>query len=76
MVVQHRAQQEEHHARQDVGGGVWEVRLSFGPGYRVYFGESGRELVSLLLGGDKGTQTKDIKRARDCWAKHLKGAGA
>ena len=52
--------------------GVWEARLAFGPGYRVYFGKSGRELVLLLLGGDKGSQTRDIKRAKEYWAKYLK----
>ena len=41
------------------------------PGYRVYLGKSGRELVLLLLGGDKGSQTEDIKRAKGYWAKYL-----
>lgn len=59
---------------QQVGGGVWEVRLAFGPGYRVYFGKSGVDLVLLLLGGDKGSQRKDIKRAQDYWATYLKEA--
>jgi len=57
---------------KDVGGGVWEARLDFGPGYRVYFGKQGRELVLLLLGGDKKSQQKDIKRARQFWARYLK----
>ena len=48
---------------KDVGAGVLEARLDFGPGYRVYFGRKGRELVLLLLGGDKGSQKTDIKRA-------------
>jgi putative addiction module killer protein len=43
---------------------AWEARLAFGPGYRLYFGKSGQELVLLLLGGDKRTQTKDIERAK------------
>ena len=54
-----------------LGGGVWEARLAFGPGYRVYLGKSGRQLVLLLLGGDKGSQTEDIKRAKGYWAKYL-----
>jgi putative addiction module killer protein len=49
-----------------------EARLAFGPGYRVYLGKGGPELVLLLLGGDKGSQTEDIKRAREYWAKYLK----
>jgi putative addiction module killer protein len=56
---------------KDVGKGVWEARLDFGPGYRVYFGRSGRELILLLLGGDKKSQTKDIKRAQQSWAEYL-----
>ena len=55
---------------KDVGG-IWEARFPFGPGYRVYFGKSGREIILLLLGGDKGTQAKDIKRAKDLWARYL-----
>jgi len=55
-----------------VGGGVWEARLAFGPGYRVYFGKGGTELILLLLGGDKGSQRKDITRAKDYWATYLK----
>ena len=57
---------------KDVGGGVWEARLDFGPGYRIYFGRVGREVVLLLLGGDKKSQTKDIQRAKVFWADYLK----
>ena len=51
-----------------LGDGVWEARLQFGPGYRLYFGKSAQTLVLLLLGGDKGSQTKDIERAKAYWA--------
>jgi putative addiction module killer protein len=47
-----------------VGEGVSELRVDYGPGYRVYFKQRGRELVILLAGGDKRTQAKDIKTAR------------
>ena len=57
---------------KQVGDGVWEARLAFGPGYRVYFGRSGRELVLLLLGGDKSPQRKDIKRAKEAWTTYQK----
>ena len=57
---------------KDVGAGVLEARMDFGPGYRVYFGRKGRELVLLLLGGDKGSQKKDIKQAQQFWSRYLK----
>jgi putative addiction module killer protein len=44
-----------------VGEGVSELRIAYGPGYRVYFKEVGQTLVVLLAGGDKRTQAKDIK---------------
>jgi len=47
-----------------VGGGVSELRLSFGPSYRVYFCRRGTTLVILLAGGDKSTQSRDIEQVR------------
>ena len=46
-----------------VGGGVSELRIDYGPGYRVYYKKHGRQVVILLAGGDKRTQSKDIKTA-------------
>lgn len=46
-----------------VGEGVSELRIDYGPGYRVYFTKRGREVVILLAGGDKTTQSADIKNA-------------
>ena len=46
-----------------VGSGVSELRIDYGPGYRVYFADRGKVLIVLLCGGDKRTQDRDIKRA-------------
>jgi putative addiction module killer protein len=48
-----------------LGDFVWEALLAFGPGYRLYFGKSGQELVLLLLGGDKRSQTKETSNSED-----------
>lgn len=48
-----------------VGGGISELRIDYGPGYRIYFVRRGDIVVVLLCGGDKRTQTKDIKRATE-----------
>jgi putative addiction module killer protein len=50
-----------------VGGGIQELRIDYGPGFRVYFGQDGERIVLLLCGGDKGTQTKDIQAAQRYW---------
>ena len=50
-----------------VGEGVSELRVDYGPGYRVYFGQKGRTLVVLLCGGDKRTQDRDIRLAKQFW---------
>ena len=46
------------------GGGVWEMRIGYGPGYRLYYTRQGAAVVLLLCGGDKSTQADDIKKAR------------
>lgn len=46
---------------------VFELRLNFGPGYRIYFAQYGQTLVVLLAGGDKSTQQRDIEAAQGMW---------
>jgi putative addiction module killer protein len=50
---------------------VSELRLFFGAGYRVYFGEKDNQIVVLLCGGDKSTQSKDIEQAKAYWKEYL-----
>ena len=50
--------------------GILELRFDFGKGYRVYCGEDGNDLVLLLVGGDKSTQDKDIKKALEYWEEY------
>jgi putative addiction module killer protein len=56
-----------------VGGGVYEYKIDFGPGYRIYFGQEGNALFILLCGGTKKTQRKDIERARRFWREYNAG---
>jgi len=55
---------------EPVGEGVSELRMFFGPGYRVYLGEEGSFVVVLLCGGDKGTQDRDIEAAKRYWKEY------
>jgi putative addiction module killer protein len=55
-----------------VGSGVFELRIDFGSGYRVYFGQRWGHLVLILSGGDKSSQEKDIDRAKEYWFDYLK----
>ncbi len=52
---------------ESIGGGVKELRVDIGPGYRIYFGEDGGRLILLLGGGDKHTQDLDIAKAKERW---------
>jgi len=59
---------------KSVKDGVFELRLAFGPGYRVYFGEDGDTIVVILCGGDKSSQTQDIEKAKAYWKGYLSDA--
>jgi len=56
---------------KDLKDGLFEMRENFGPGYRVYFGIDGDEIIILLAGGDKGTQDADISKAKDYWLEYM-----
>jgi len=56
---------------KSVGDGVWEARMTFGVGYRLYFGKDRNKIVVLLVGGDRSSQTKDIKSARRYWSEYI-----
>ena len=55
---------------RSVGDRVFELRLQFGAGYRIYFSRIGEDVILLLLGGDKGSQSRDIQRAKTYWQEH------
>lgn len=52
---------------RSVGVGVCELRIDYGPGYRIYFGQIGTTIVLLLCGKDKSTQYQDIRKAQEYW---------
>lgn len=55
-----------------LGDEVWELKFHFGAGYRIYFAKDGSKLILLLLhAGSKGTQKKDIKKAKEYWQDYL-----
>ena len=55
---------------RSIGDGVFELRIHFGPGYRIYFGELDDTIVLLLCGGDKSSQERDIRRAKTYWLQY------
>jgi putative addiction module killer protein len=67
-----RLEQGNFSAAKSAGSGVSELRLDFGPGYRVYFGKDGDRLVILLGGGSKRRQQADIIAAHALWAEYKK----
>jgi putative addiction module killer protein len=56
-----------------LGEGVNELRIDYGPGYRLYYAMNGKTVVLLLIGGDKSTQTNDIKVAKAYWNRQQRG---
>ncbi|MEP6593033.1 MAG: type II toxin-antitoxin system RelE/ParE family toxin [Acidobacteriota bacterium] len=72
-----RIEQRNFSNVEGVGSGVFERKIDFGPGYRVYFGKDGERLIILVGGGTKKGQAGDIARTRERWAeyKQRKGKG-
>lgn len=66
-----RLEQGNYGDCESLGEGVRELRLFFGGGYRVYFGERDSDIVVLLCGGDKDSQDKDIEQAKIYWQEYL-----
>ena len=52
--------------------GIFEIKITHGPGYRVYFAEDGDEIIILLVGGNKKTQSSDIDKAKEYWRNYGK----
>lgn len=65
-----KLEKDEHFGDcKPVGDGISELRINFAKGYRVYFKEKDGKIIILLIGGDKSTQDKDIKKAKEIWKK-------
>lgn len=58
---------------RSVGHGIYELRIHFGPGYRIYFAIDGKDILLLLLGGNKSSQSRDILTARLYWHQYQSG---
>ncbi|MFI5362853.1 MAG: type II toxin-antitoxin system RelE/ParE family toxin [Elusimicrobiota bacterium] len=67
MVRLDRADSGNFGDHRSVGAGVVELRIHYGPGYRLYLAQQGPEIIVLLLGGDKNSQPRDVERAHEYW---------
>lgn len=56
---------------RDLKGNLWELKIDFGPGYRIYFGRHSNRVILLVTGGDKSSQKRDIHVARNYWDSFL-----
>ncbi len=70
--IQRVAQGGAKKSIRSLKNGVFEIKIPHGSGLRIYFGEVGNKYILLLVGGDKGTQSKDIKRAKEYWSNYGK----
>lgn len=62
-----RAEKGNFGDHKSVGNGIFEMRIDVGAGYRVYYGQSGKKIYLLLCGGNKSSQDKDIRLAKEMW---------
>jgi putative addiction module killer protein len=69
-----RIQQGNYGDCKNLDSGVYELRLHFGSGYRVYFGKDGENIIILLCGGDKSSQSQDIMIAKRYWKEYIDNA--
>ena len=67
-----RAEQGNFGDHKPVEGPIWEMRIDYGPGYRLYYARQGETIYLLLCGGDKSSQQADIRLALEIW-RHLNG---
>ncbi|HEX4046230.1 MAG TPA: type II toxin-antitoxin system RelE/ParE family toxin [Elusimicrobiota bacterium] len=74
LVRLERAEHGNSGDHRSVGAGVIELRIHYGPGYRLYLGQNGEEIIVLLLAGDKSTQMRDVKRAHEYWRDYKRRA--
>ena len=68
--IQRVAQGSSEKSVKSLKNGVFEIKIPYSSGLRVYFGENGNKIILLLIGGDKRTQSRDIKKAKEYWRKH------
>lgn len=70
-----RMEQGNFTTSESVGSGVWEAKIDFGPGYRIYYGKDGEKIIILLAGGTKKRQQQDIEKAKVLWHEFKKRKG-
>ena len=70
--IQRAAKGEAKKSIRTLRGGIFEIKIPYGPGYRIYFAEDGNDLIILLIGGDKKTQSRDIEKAKKIWRNYGK----
>ena len=75
-IALYRLEQGNFSTVKSIGQGISEYKIDFGPGYRIYFGQDGPEIIILLGGGSKKTQQADIEKARQLWEEYKKNKKA